>query len=135
MRPTATGTSSGATPIFGRWRGVNAASWPYAITSMNDASVKSVSMRRQPEGLGIALEASVTIRTMAGGRLPSGTLTFLFTDIEGSTKLGVGRGTGRYHEVLEVHTRPLRAAFSDGGIEVRIDGDSLVVVFASAADA
>jgi len=58
MRPTATGTSSGATPIFGRWSGVNAESWPYAMTSMNDASVKRVSMRRQPEGLGIGLETS-----------------------------------------------------------------------------
>ena len=72
---------------------------------------------------------------MSGGRLPSGTLTFLFTDIERSTKLGVALGTERYHEVLEVHTRTLRAAFSDGGIEVRIDGDSLVMAFASAAKA
>jgi predicted ATPase/class 3 adenylate cyclase len=70
-----------------------------------------------------------------GRRLPSGTLTFLFTDIEGSTKLGVALGTERYHEVLEVHTRTLRAAFNDGGTEVRIDGDSLVMVFASAAKA
>jgi predicted ATPase/class 3 adenylate cyclase len=72
---------------------------------------------------------------MSGGRLPSGTLTFLFTDIEGSTKLGVALGTTRYHEVLEMHTRTLRAAFSDGGTEVRIDGDSLVMVFLSAAKA
>ena len=72
---------------------------------------------------------------MSGGRLPSGTLTFLFTDIEGSTKLGVALGTERYHEVLEMHTRTLRAAFNDGGTEVRIDGDSLVMVFASAAKA
>ena len=72
---------------------------------------------------------------MGGRRLPSGTLTFLFTDIEGSTKLGVALGTERYHEVLEMHTRTLRAAFNDGGTEVRIDGDSLVMVFASAAKA
>jgi predicted ATPase/class 3 adenylate cyclase len=72
---------------------------------------------------------------MSGRRLPSGTLTFLFTDIEGSTKLGVALGTERYHEVLELHTRTLRAAFNDGGTEVRIDGDSLVMVFASAAKA
>src|ERR1700704_5811560 len=72
---------------------------------------------------------------MPGGRLPSGTLTFLFSDIEGSTKLGIALGTGRYHDVLEVHTRTLRAAFTDGGIEVRIDGDSLVMVFVSAGKA
>jgi predicted ATPase/class 3 adenylate cyclase len=72
---------------------------------------------------------------MSSGRLPTGTLTFLFTDIEGSTKLGVALGTDRYHEVLEMHTRTLRRVFSDGGTEVRIDGDSLVMVFASAAKA
>jgi predicted ATPase/class 3 adenylate cyclase len=72
---------------------------------------------------------------MSSGRLPSGTVTFLFTDIEGSTKLGLALGTDRYHEVLEMHTRTLRAAFSDGGIEVRIDGDSLVMAFASAGKA
>ena len=72
---------------------------------------------------------------MSGVSLPSGTLTFLFTDIEGSTKLGVALGTQRYHEVLEVHTRTLRAAFNDGGTEVRIDGDALVVVFGSAVKA
>jgi class 3 adenylate cyclase len=42
---------------------------------------------------------------MSSGRRPTGTLTFLFTDIEGSTKLGVALGTDRYHEVLETYTR------------------------------
>ena len=42
--------------------------------------------------------------------LPSGTLTFLFTDIEGSTKLLNALGTDRYHEVLAAHTKTLRAA-------------------------
>jgi class 3 adenylate cyclase len=42
---------------------------------------------------------------MSSGRRPTGTLTFLFTDIEGSTKLGVALGTDRYHEVLEAHNR------------------------------
>jgi class 3 adenylate cyclase len=41
---------------------------------------------------------------VATGPLPRGTLTFLFTDIEGSTKLLNGLGTDRYHEVLEAHT-------------------------------
>ncbi|HEV8470743.1 MAG TPA: adenylate/guanylate cyclase domain-containing protein, partial [Candidatus Limnocylindria bacterium] len=67
--------------------------------------------------------------------MPAGTLTFLFTDIEGSTKLQTGLGTDRYHEVLETHTRLLRDAFKDGGFEVRVDGDALFVVFAVAAKA
>ena len=71
---------------------------------------------------------------MATGPLPRGTLTFLFTDIEGSTKLLNALGTERYHEVLEVHTEALRAAFAQGH-EVRIEGDALFMVFATAQDA
>ncbi len=66
--------------------------------------------------------------------LPSGTLTFLFTDIEGSTKLLNALGTDRYHEVLATHTKTLRAAFT-GGTEVRIEGDALFLVFDSASKA
>jgi predicted ATPase/class 3 adenylate cyclase len=66
--------------------------------------------------------------------LPSGTLTFLFTDIEGSTKLLNALGTNRYHDVLATHTKTLRAAFA-GGTEVRIEGDALFLVFDSAAKA
>ena len=66
--------------------------------------------------------------------LPSGTLTFLFTDIEGSTKLLNALGTDRYHKVLEAHTQTLRAAFA-AGTEVRIEGDALFLVFDSAAAA
>jgi class 3 adenylate cyclase len=42
--------------------------------------------------------------------LPRGTVTFLFTDIEGSTQLVKQLG-GRYSEVLAEHQRILRAAF------------------------
>ncbi|MDP9245021.1 MAG: adenylate/guanylate cyclase domain-containing protein [Chloroflexota bacterium] len=71
---------------------------------------------------------------MATGPLPRGTLTFLFTDIEGSTKLLNALGTDRYHEVLEAHTEALRKAFAKG-YEVRIEGDALFMVFATAQDA
>jgi class 3 adenylate cyclase len=72
---------------------------------------------------------------MTGQPLPSGTLTFLFTDIEGSTKLLNALGTDRFHEVLAVHTKALRGAFADGGTEIRTQGDSLFVVFHSAPKA
>ncbi|HUG06726.1 MAG TPA: adenylate/guanylate cyclase domain-containing protein [Candidatus Limnocylindria bacterium] len=72
---------------------------------------------------------------MTGQSLPSGTLTFVFTDIEGSTKHLNTLGTDRWDEVLAVHTRALRHAFADGGTEVRIEGDALFVVFHSAAKA
>jgi predicted ATPase/class 3 adenylate cyclase len=71
---------------------------------------------------------------VATGPLPRGTLTFLFTDIEGSTKLLNALGTDRYHEVLEAHTDALRRAFAKGH-EVRIEGDALFMVFATAHDA
>src|SRR3989475_1388384 len=73
---------------------------------------------------------------MSVGRgLPAGTLTFLFTDIEGSTKLQTELGTDRYQDVLETHTRILREAFKDGGFEIRVEGDALFVVFPVAAKA
>ena len=59
---------------------------------------------------------------MTTGPLPRGTLTFLFTDIEGSTKLLNALGTDRFHQVLEVHTETLRKAFAKGH-EVRIEGE------------
>ncbi|MGH2472916.1 MAG: adenylate/guanylate cyclase domain-containing protein [Candidatus Limnocylindria bacterium] len=67
--------------------------------------------------------------------LPAGTLTFLFTDIEGSTRLQNELGTDRYQDVLETHTRLLRDAFKDDGVEIRIEGDALFVVFPVAAQA
>ncbi len=65
--------------------------------------------------------------------LPQGTLTFLFTDIEGSTKLVQQLG-GRFSEVLEQHQRLLRAAFSEG-VEISTEGDSFFIAFPSATRA
>src|SRR4051794_29546276 len=67
--------------------------------------------------------------------LPSGTVTFLFTDIEGSTRL-LTRLRGRYAEVLAEHQRLLRAAFDEhDGREVHTEGDAFFVAFARASDA
>jgi YVTN family beta-propeller protein len=61
--------------------------------------------------------------------LPTGTVTFLFTDIEGSTRLE-RELRERYGEVLAEHQRLLRAAFSaHGGHEVDTQGDSFFFVF------
>lgn len=68
-------------------------------------------------------------------QLPGGTVTFLFTDIEGSTHLLEDLGE-RYAEVLEEHRRLLREAFSrHGGVEVDTQGDSFFIVFERANDA
>ena len=62
--------------------------------------------------------------------LPSNTVTFLFTDMEGSTRLA-GRLGNRWPEVLETHHRLLRDAFADHqGHETGNQGDAFFVVFA-----
>src|SRR5438034_1442418 len=67
--------------------------------------------------------------------LPSGTVSFLFTDIEGSTQLVRQLGAG-YSDVLAEQQRILRAAFAaHGGREVDTQGDSFVVAFRRAKDA
>src|SRR6476661_4779714 len=66
--------------------------------------------------------------------LPTGTLTFLFSDIEGSTRLVQAVGDG-YPLVLERQQEVLRNAFRDGGVEVATEGDSFFVIFPSAVAA
>src|SRR5215472_2867446 len=68
--------------------------------------------------------------------LPTGTVTFLFTDIEGSTTLIQRLGDRRYAEVLGEHQRLLRDAFAKGnGQEIDTQGDAFLVAFSRARDA
>lgn len=68
-------------------------------------------------------------------RLPTGTATFLFTDIEGSTQL-LKRLGGRYGDLLAAHRRILRTAAHDhGGDEVDNQGDSFLFAFRRADEA
>jgi predicted ATPase/class 3 adenylate cyclase len=68
-----------------------------------------------------------------GSSEPTGTLTFLFTDIEGSTRLEIELGTAAYAELRERHRALLRAAFAaHDGREQTTEGDSFFVVFPSA---
>jgi predicted ATPase/class 3 adenylate cyclase len=62
--------------------------------------------------------------------LPSGTVTFLFTDIEGSTRLLHDLGPDAYATAVADHRRVLREAFADhGGVEVDTQGDAFFVAF------
>jgi class 3 adenylate cyclase len=64
-----------------------------------------------------------------------GTVTFLFTDIEGSTQL-VRRLRDRYAQLVDDHQRLVRAALSThGGREVDTQGDSFFAVFPTATQA
>jgi predicted ATPase/class 3 adenylate cyclase len=80
-----------------------------------------------PSGRGVPARVS--------GTLPAGTVTFLFTDIEGSTSL-ISRLGAAYGPLLEAHRAILRAAFAQaGGIEIQTEGDAFFVVFANASAA
>ena len=71
---------------------------------------------------------------MAG--LPIGTVTILFTDIEGSTRLLQGLGAIDYARLLGDHHRLIRGAVSAcDGVEIKTEGDAFFVVFTRATDA
>ncbi len=68
--------------------------------------------------------------------LPQGTVTFLFTDIEGSTRLLDRLGRDDYGELLEQQRQVLRGVVeAGGGAEVDVTGDALLAVFSSAGGA
>ena len=73
---------------------------------------------------------------MTGSELPSGTVTFLFTDIEGSTRLIEELGEEEYVAALGEHRRLLRSAFSTHrGVEVDTQGDAFLYAFADSGEA
>ncbi|MEX0675014.1 MAG: adenylate/guanylate cyclase domain-containing protein [Gaiellaceae bacterium] len=73
---------------------------------------------------------------MARQDLPRGTVTFLFTDVEGSTQLLDELGEAGYAEALAEHRRALRAAFAaHGGVEVDTQGDAFFYAFGEPAGA
>ncbi len=68
--------------------------------------------------------------------LPRGTVTFLFTDIEGSTRLLHELGADAYANALAEHRRVMREAFErHGGVEVDTQGDAFFVAFPTAPSA
>ncbi len=65
--------------------------------------------------------------------LPTGTVTFLFSDIEGSTRLVERLGTASWLPILAAHGAIVRDAVrAAGGVEIKTEGDSFFVVFAGA---
>ena len=67
--------------------------------------------------------------------LPTGTVTLLFTDIEGSTRLLEQLGA-EYENVLAEHHRLIREAVAaHDGVEVDTQGDAFLCAFARASDA
>lgn len=68
--------------------------------------------------------------------LPTGTVTFLFTDVEGSTRLLQDLGNAAFAEALTEHRRVIRAAAArHEGVEVDTQGDSFFLAFPTASGA
>jgi predicted ATPase len=71
---------------------------------------------------------------MEGVSQPSGTVTLVFTDVEGSTRLLESLGPERYRDELGRHRRVVREAFArHGGYEVDFEGDAFFFAFSTAA--
>jgi class 3 adenylate cyclase len=73
--------------------------------------------------------------SLPSGSLPSGTVTFVFTDIEGSTRLLQELGDA-YGDVVSAHRRIIRETFGErGGTEMDTQGDAFFFSFARARSA
>ena len=72
---------------------------------------------------------------LAGQAAPDGTITLLFSDIQGSTALTERLGDQRWIELLREHNRHCRAAIAaHAGFEVKTIGDAFMVAFRSARE-
>jgi class 3 adenylate cyclase len=93
--------------------------------------IRRVGMASVPDpGKRSGLRQSSRPRT-GSAELPTGTVTFLFTDIEGSTRLLQELGD-RYAAVRDEHAAILRHAIQEGrGVEVNTEGDSFFAAFNS----
>ncbi|HKP91019.1 MAG TPA: protein kinase [Thermoleophilaceae bacterium] len=70
---------------------------------------------------------------LSGAAAPDGTVTILFSDIEGSTEMTERLGDRRWLEVLREHNSLVRAEVrAHGGFEVKAQGDGFMVAFSSA---
>jgi class 3 adenylate cyclase len=81
-------------------------------------------------------ESCTPVSSGAMPNLPSGTVTFLFSDIEGSTSLLKELGDAAYAELLSTHRRLMRETFAGyGGQEIDTQGDAFFYSFPRARDA
>jgi predicted ATPase/class 3 adenylate cyclase len=82
------------------------------------------------------LSSPQILRAMSGVGQPTGSVTLVFTDIEGSTRLLEELGQAQYRDALTSHRKSVREAFGRfGGYEVNTQGDSFFYAFAFASDA
>lgn len=83
----------------------------------------------------IAREVERTRPDLSGAVAPNGTVTVLFTDIEGSTQLTEELGDREWMEVLRKHNEIVREQLAlHSGFEVKSQGDGFMLAFSSARD-
>jgi Adenylate and Guanylate cyclase catalytic domain len=118
-------------PVFCRLAARDALA-PVQLRPRRRAAVGPV-RRNAPGGRWRHSRARAIVRELV--MLPSGTVTLLFSGIEGSTKL-LHRGGDAYAELLRTNRRLLPDAFRQhNGVEVDTEGDAFFVAFTSAGDA
>ena len=84
-------------------------------------------------GTGWTSGGSPRLNSHVARELPTGTVTFIFTDVEGSTRLLQQLGADAYADALAQHRRALREAFiRHDGVEVDTQGDSFFMAFSTA---
>jgi eukaryotic-like serine/threonine-protein kinase len=84
----------------------------------------------------IAKDVERTRPDLSGAVAPNGTVTVLFTDIEGSTQLTEELGDREWMEVLRKHNEIVREELAlHSGFEVKSQGDGFMLAFSSARDA
>jgi class 3 adenylate cyclase len=84
----------------------------------------------------IAKDVERTRPDLSGAVAPNGTVTVLFTDIEGSTQLTEDLGDREWMEVLRTHNAIVREQVAQhSGFEVKSQGDGFMLAFSSARDA
>jgi class 3 adenylate cyclase len=84
----------------------------------------------------VALDARAEWQAVRAQVAPEGTVTILFSDIEGFTSLTERIGDLRANELLQDHYALVRATIAEhGGFEVKVHGDGFMVAFSSASRA
>lgn len=83
----------------------------------------------------VVQRARAVARAVAGRPMPVGTVTFLFSDIEGSTRLWERFAAGMNAALARHDTLMLRAIEDAGGIVFKTVGDAFCAVFDRAGDA
>jgi class 3 adenylate cyclase len=95
------------------------------------------SLRDAPSSVGeVASSVEAERPSLDAAAAPDGTVTLLFSDIEGSTALNERLGDVRWLELLRVHHRVIREQVASyGGYEVKAQGDGFMIAFPSARKA